>query len=196
MWGGPCICIRTFSRSELAPRLHANLTRTQFPSECCRSMHKKGALMPRLIYPSRRDLLKAGTAGAALAALGLPVARAFAADLTVGFIYVGPKDDYGYNQAHAEGAAALAGDGRRDRRRRRERPRDGRRPEDHGEHDQSGWRDAGLPDLLRLFRPAHAGDGGKVSRTSSSAIAAASGRRASTRRTPAPISAISAWASI
>jgi len=29
-------------------------------------------------------------------------------DLTVGFIYVGPKDDYGYNQAHAEGAAAVA----------------------------------------------------------------------------------------
>ncbi|HEY0791897.1 MAG TPA: BMP family ABC transporter substrate-binding protein [Chthoniobacterales bacterium] len=29
-------------------------------------------------------------------------------DLKVGFIYVGPKDDYGYNQAHAEGAATLA----------------------------------------------------------------------------------------
>ena len=28
--------------------------------------------------------------------------------MTVGFIYVGPKDDYGYNQAHAEGAAAVA----------------------------------------------------------------------------------------
>jgi simple sugar transport system substrate-binding protein len=28
-------------------------------------------------------------------------------DLTVGFIYVGPKDDYGYNQAHAEGAAGM-----------------------------------------------------------------------------------------
>jgi basic membrane protein A and related proteins len=27
--------------------------------------------------------------------------------LTVGFIYVGPRDDYGYNQAHAEGAATL-----------------------------------------------------------------------------------------
>ena len=27
--------------------------------------------------------------------------------ITLGFIYVGPKDDYGYNQAHAEGAAAL-----------------------------------------------------------------------------------------
>ena len=31
-----------------------------------------------------------------------------AAPLTVGFIYVGPKDDYGYNQAHAEGAKAVA----------------------------------------------------------------------------------------
>jgi basic membrane protein A and related proteins len=28
-------------------------------------------------------------------------------DLVVGFIYVGPKDDFGYNQAHAEGAAAM-----------------------------------------------------------------------------------------
>lgn len=27
---------------------------------------------------------------------------------TIGFIYVGPKDDYGYNQAHAEGAAGMA----------------------------------------------------------------------------------------
>jgi basic membrane protein A len=31
-----------------------------------------------------------------------------ASTLTVGFIYVGAKDDYGYNQAHAEGAKALA----------------------------------------------------------------------------------------
>ncbi|MGP1375257.1 MAG: BMP family ABC transporter substrate-binding protein [Almyronema sp.] len=28
--------------------------------------------------------------------------------ITVGFIYVGPKDDFGYNQAHAEAAAAMA----------------------------------------------------------------------------------------
>ena len=27
--------------------------------------------------------------------------------VSVGFIYVGPKDDYGYNQAHADGAAAV-----------------------------------------------------------------------------------------
>lgn len=31
-----------------------------------------------------------------------------AEERVVGFIYVGPKDDFGYNQAHAEGAAAMA----------------------------------------------------------------------------------------
>ncbi|MGB7087008.1 MAG: BMP family ABC transporter substrate-binding protein [Phormidesmis sp.] len=29
-------------------------------------------------------------------------------EVVVGFIYVGPKDDFGYNQAHAEGAEAMA----------------------------------------------------------------------------------------
>lgn len=29
-------------------------------------------------------------------------------EIVVGFLYVGPKDDFGYNQAHAEGAAAMA----------------------------------------------------------------------------------------
>jgi basic membrane protein A and related proteins len=54
---------------------------------------------------SRRRLLQ----GAGLAALAgtLPVGTAFAKDTTVGFIYVGSRDDYGYNQAHAAGAAAL-----------------------------------------------------------------------------------------
>jgi basic membrane protein A and related proteins len=54
---------------------------------------------------SRRRLLQ-GTAG--LAAAGLSGQQALAAkDLIVGFIYVGAKDDYGYNQAHAEAAAML-----------------------------------------------------------------------------------------
>lgn len=54
---------------------------------------------------SRRGLL-AGTAG--LAAAGIAGKPAHAAkNLTVGFIYVGAKDDYGYNQAHAEAAAQL-----------------------------------------------------------------------------------------
>ncbi|MCW6037277.1 BMP family ABC transporter substrate-binding protein [Spirulina subsalsa FACHB-351] len=29
-------------------------------------------------------------------------------EFVIGFIYVGPRDDFGYNQAHAEGAAAIA----------------------------------------------------------------------------------------
>ncbi|MGK9171066.1 BMP family ABC transporter substrate-binding protein [Inquilinus limosus] len=59
---------------------------------------------------SRRRLL--GTSAGAMLGLAAPVVpgrRAFAAEAVVGFIYVGPKDDYGYNQAHAEGAAALKG---------------------------------------------------------------------------------------
>jgi simple sugar transport system substrate-binding protein len=58
---------------------------------------------------SRRQLIKTSVAGAAtgLIASALPFRPARAADLTVGFIYVGPKDDYGYNQAHAEGAAVV-----------------------------------------------------------------------------------------
>jgi basic membrane protein A and related proteins len=58
---------------------------------------------------SRRWLLDGAAklgAGAALAAM-LPLRRARAADLAVGFIYVGPHDDFGYNQAHAQGAAAV-----------------------------------------------------------------------------------------
>jgi basic membrane protein A len=58
---------------------------------------------------SRRSILKATAAGAVLGTASgiLPLRSAFAADHTVGFIYVGPKDDYGYNQAHAEAAALL-----------------------------------------------------------------------------------------
>jgi basic membrane protein A and related proteins len=54
---------------------------------------------------SRRRALQ-GTAALALAG-SLPAGRAFAKDTVVGFIYVGSRDDYGYNQAHAQGAAAL-----------------------------------------------------------------------------------------
>jgi basic membrane protein A and related proteins len=53
---------------------------------------------------SRRRVLQ-GTAAAAFAG-ALPT-RAMAKDTVIGFIYVGSRDDYGYNQAHAQGAAAL-----------------------------------------------------------------------------------------
>jgi len=55
---------------------------------------------------SRRAVLAGLSASAAFSALPLGSARA-AGSPTVGFIYVGPKDDYGYNQAHAAGAAAV-----------------------------------------------------------------------------------------
>src|ERR1700761_1509034 len=54
---------------------------------------------------SRRHILQGGAALTLGSALG--VRSAAAADMTIGFIYVGSRDDYGYNQAHAQGAAAL-----------------------------------------------------------------------------------------
>jgi simple sugar transport system substrate-binding protein len=47
-------------------------------------------------------------AGSAAATETKPAAAAADGALTVGFIYVGPKDDYGYNQAHHEGAVAVS----------------------------------------------------------------------------------------
>ncbi len=56
---------------------------------------------------SRRSLLQGSAAGIlGLAAAGFPK-LASAAGLTVGIVYVGPRDDYGWNQAHAVAAAAL-----------------------------------------------------------------------------------------
>ncbi|MFA5951691.1 MAG: BMP family ABC transporter substrate-binding protein [Hyphomicrobium sp.] len=64
--------------------------------------------MSRNFVASRRSFLKSTAGLAGLAAAGVwPTSQALAAELTVGFIYVGPKDDFGYNQAHAEGAAAI-----------------------------------------------------------------------------------------
>lgn len=60
-------------------------------------------------FPNRRSVLRMMTA----AGVGVPFAStlpfraALGAELVIGFIYVGPRDDFGYNQAHAEGAAAV-----------------------------------------------------------------------------------------
>ncbi|MBJ3775484.1 BMP family ABC transporter substrate-binding protein [Acuticoccus mangrovi] len=61
--------------------------------------------MSSFLRPTRRRFLQTTAGLAGTLALGSFPARA--AGLTVGFIYVGPKDDFGYNQAHAEGAAAV-----------------------------------------------------------------------------------------
>lgn len=56
----------------------------------------------------KRSFVPARLLAAALLAATAHVPAAYAADgPTVGFIYVGPKDDYGYNQAHHEGAEAI-----------------------------------------------------------------------------------------
>jgi simple sugar transport system substrate-binding protein len=58
---------------------------------------------------NRREMLQhIGMAGALGAVGSLGARRADAADkLVVGVIYVGPRDDYGYNQAQAQAAAAI-----------------------------------------------------------------------------------------
>ena len=58
---------------------------------------------------SRRSFIKAATAGAAgVLAYNWDIVNAGAAnEVIVGALYVGPKTDYGWNQAHAEGVATL-----------------------------------------------------------------------------------------
>jgi basic membrane protein A and related proteins len=61
--------------------------------------------------PYRRKALKdIALLGAAGLVTGLlPVRPARAADLTAGFVYIGPRLDWGWNQSHAMAAAALRG---------------------------------------------------------------------------------------
>lgn len=64
--------------------------------------------MPRLAHPNRRESLQSLAALGVAGTLGGWALQANAqAPLTVGVIYVGPRDDYGYNQAHAQAAAEL-----------------------------------------------------------------------------------------
>ncbi len=57
---------------------------------------------------NRRQTIQSLAALGAAGALGSLSLRAYAQKpITLGVIYVGPKDDFGYNQAHAEAAAQL-----------------------------------------------------------------------------------------
>jgi basic membrane protein A and related proteins len=70
----------------------------------------------KLLHLSRRQVIRgllATTAFGITARFGTGCSSAEGGggatdQITIGFIYVGPKDDYGYNQAHAEGAAGVA----------------------------------------------------------------------------------------
>jgi simple sugar transport system substrate-binding protein len=64
----------------------------------------------KTVGQGRRTMLKS-MAGLGLGVLAgrLGISQALAANkVTMGFIYVGPRDDYGYNQAHFEGKSAIA----------------------------------------------------------------------------------------
>lgn len=62
-------------------------------------------------HMKRRQVLKGLAAGGMAGALGsMGISPVWAAKkVRMGFIYVGPRDDYGYNQAHFEGKSAVAG---------------------------------------------------------------------------------------
>ncbi len=73
------------------------------------SLGKVSPAMTHSSRISRRRILQGALLGAVgVASSALPLRRALAAGpVTVGFIYVGPRGDYGYNQAHAAGATSV-----------------------------------------------------------------------------------------
>ena len=112
---------------------------------------------------SRRQLLKTSAAGAALgiASSVLPF-RARLRRRRHGRLHLcRPEGRLRLQPGACRGRGGAEGHGRPHRRRGGERPGDRRRPEDHGIDDQPRRRLARLPDLVRLFRPAHAGDGAR-----------------------------------
>jgi basic membrane protein A and related proteins len=62
-------------------------------------------MLMTLLTISRREFLEGIAAGSVIA--GLQGGQAVAADITLGIVYVGPRDDFGWNQAHALAARAL-----------------------------------------------------------------------------------------
>jgi basic membrane protein A len=58
------------------------------------------------LFLSRRSLLKAGAASLAATALPVNFARA-QSPIVIGAVYVGPRDDFGWNQAHAQAMEIL-----------------------------------------------------------------------------------------
>src|SRR5260370_27979433 len=64
-----------------------------------------GSILMTLFKITRREFLEGTAAGLTMAGLG--GRAAFAADITLGIVYVGPRDDFGWNQAHALPVKAL-----------------------------------------------------------------------------------------
>src|SRR5258708_39874059 len=64
-----------------------------------------GDILMALFKISRREFLEGTAAG--LITTGAGGHAALAADITLGIVYVGPRDDFGWNQAHAIAVKAL-----------------------------------------------------------------------------------------
>ncbi len=75
---------------------------------CVRSACVRSACASTSLTSLRGLLGLALALGASLGTFGALRTASAADPLTVGFIYVGPKTDYGYNQSHAQGAAVIA----------------------------------------------------------------------------------------
>ncbi len=112
-------------------------------------------------YPLSRRTFLGGAAASPFVLSGL-VDPARAANITVGIVYVGPRQDYGWNQAHAVGAKAL-----------KEIPgvkvvEEENVPETTAVaktmevDDQHRRRLAAVSDLVRLFRSVHGGCGEEI----------------------------------
>ncbi|HSB71190.1 MAG TPA: BMP family ABC transporter substrate-binding protein [Candidatus Methylomirabilis sp.] len=69
-------------------------------------MHEDLTLTRRQLLKATGNLLVAGGFGPLLSEVA---ARAAVKPITVGFIYVGPRNDYGWNQSHAVAAKKIAG---------------------------------------------------------------------------------------
>ena len=148
--------------------------------------------MTHHIDRSRRHAL------ASLSALSLAPLSPWAlaqAPLTVGVIYVGPRDDFGYNQAQAAGRGRAQEDARRQGGRGRERARDRRGAEDDDRHDRAGRRRSCCSPPRSATSIRTSWRWRRRTPTCASRIAAACGPKASTRRTPAASSATSTSAS-
>jgi basic membrane protein A and related proteins len=65
----------------------------------------RGEIAMTFLRVSRREFLEG--VGAGLVAAGTGAGVAHAADITLGIVYVGPRDDFGWNQAHAVAVRAL-----------------------------------------------------------------------------------------
>ena len=99
-----------------ARRMAQLLRKPRWYTEACTTVrpardttHHEGTAMTDRHDSSRRRALAQLSAGslATLAPWALQPASAQARPLTVGVIYVGPRDDFGYNQAQAQAAAEI-----------------------------------------------------------------------------------------